>query len=414
MSGVNRVRFWERFVMKDIAGGITAPKGFGAGVAECGIKYAGRPDLALIVSDVNASCAGMFTSNRIKGAPVLVSRRNVQNGLARAIVANSGNANTCNGEDGLDAALKMTVEAARIIRCEPGEVLVASTGVIGRPFPVDKVIAGIPVAAKNLSPKGGGLAARAIMTTDTVPKETAIEIEIGDVPVRIGAIAKGSGMIRPDMATMFCFITTDADIEPPALRRALRQAVAVSFNCITIDGDMSTNDTVIALANGLAGNSTLRSRSKAFDIFVEGLTEVCTRMAKALVMDGEGATKFITIRVLGAASKEEAARVGFAVGNSPLVKTAFFGCDPNWGRIICAAGYSGVAIDESLVSITINGVALFDNGRAMHVDEGDLRKRLAPREIDVDIALGMGQAESTIYTTDMSHDYIRINAEYTT
>ncbi len=400
--------------MKDIPGGITAPNGFRAGTAECGIKHAGRPDLALIVSDVNAACAGMFTSNRIKGAPVLVSRRNVQNGVARAIIANSGNANTCNGEDGLAGAIAMTVETARHLNCDPDDILVASTGVIGRPFPVEKVVAGLPAAIAALSPDGGGMAARAIMTTDTVLKETAVEIEIGDSPVRIGAIAKGSGMIRPDMATMFCFITTDADIEPPALRRALRHAVAASFNRITVDGDMSTNDTVLVLANGRAGNPGIRGRSKAFDVFTDGLTEVCTRMAKALVMDGEGATKFITIKVSGASSVEDAERVGFAVANSPLVKTAFFGNDPNWGRIICAAGYSGIPVDESLITIAINGELLFDTGRALPIDEKKMREKLSPREIAVEIGLGMGHAEAVIYTTDMSHDYIKINAEYTT
>ncbi len=400
--------------VKDIPGGITAPNGFRAGTAECGIKHAGRPDLALIVSDVNAACAGMFTSNRIKGAPVLVSRRNVQNGTARAIVANSGNANTCNGEDGLSGAIAMTVETAKLLKCEPDDVLVASTGVIGRPFPIEKVVAGLPDAVKALSPDGGGMAARAIMTTDTVRKETSVEIEIGDVPVRIGAIAKGSGMIRPDMATMFCFITTDADIEPPALRRALRHAVASSFNRITVDGDMSTNDTVLVLANGRAGNPIIRGRSKVFDVFTDGLTEVCSRMAKMLVLDGEGATKFIEIRVSGASSVEDAERVGFAIANSPLVKTAFFGNDPNWGRIICAAGYSGIPVDESLITITINGELLFDTGRAMPIDEKKMREKLSPREVTVEVGLGMGHAEAVIYTTDMSHDYIKINAEYTT
>jgi glutamate N-acetyltransferase/amino-acid N-acetyltransferase len=356
----------------------------------------------------------MFTSNRIKAAPVLVSRRNVQKGIARAIVANSGNANACTGEDGIAAALGMTVAAAGNIGCDPSEILVASTGVIGRPFPIEKVTAGIPRAIGKLSVEGGALAARAIMTTDTVPKETSIEIDPGDVPVRLGAIAKGAGMIRPDMATMFCFITTDADIELSALRKALRHAVGTSFNCITVDGDMSTNDTVFILANGMAGNQTLRSRSKAFDVFTEGLTEVCLRMAKALVMDGEGATKFIAIRVAGAASKEEARQVGLAIANSPLVKTAFFGCDPNWGRIICAAGYSGVAVDESRIAIAMNDTVLFDTGRVVPFHETELRKSLAAREISVDISLGMGQAETTIYTTDMSHDYIKINAEYTT
>jgi len=400
--------------VRDITGGITAPRGFKAGVAECAIKRPGRPDLTVIVSDTPACCAGMFTSNRIKAAPVLVSRRNVQKGVARAILANSGNANACTGEDGIAAALGMTVAAAGSIGCDPSEILVASTGVIGRPFPIEKVTEGIPRAIANLSAEGGALAARAIMTTDTVPKETAIEIDPGDVPVRIGAIAKGSGMIRPDMATMFCFITTDADIELPALRKALRHAVASSFNCITVDGDMSTNDTVFILANGMAGNQTLRSRSKAFDIFTDGLTEICLRMAKALVMDGEGATKFITIRVSGAASKEEARQVGLAIANSPLVKTAFYGCDPNWGRIICAAGYSGVAVDESRIAISLNDVTLFDTGRVVSFNEPELRKSLSVRENFVDINLGMGQAEATIYTTDMSHDYIKINAEYTT
>jgi glutamate N-acetyltransferase/amino-acid N-acetyltransferase len=400
--------------VKDINGGITAPRGFKAGTAECAIKHPGRPDLAVIVSDRPACCAGMFTSNRIKAAPVLVSRRNVQKGIARAIVANSGNANACTGEDGIAAALGMTVAAAGNIGCDPSEILVASTGVIGRPFPIEKVTAGIPRAIGKLSVEGGALAARAIMTTDTVPKETSIEIDPGDVPVRLGAIAKGAGMIRPDMATMFCFITTDADIELSALRKALRHAVGTSFNCITVDGDMSTNDTVFILANGMAGNQTLRSRSKAFDVFTEGLTEVCLRMAKALVMDGEGATKFIAIRVAGAASKEEARQVGLAIANSPLVKTAFFGCDPNWGRIICAAGYSGVAVDESRIAIAMNDTVLFDTGRVVPFHETELRKSLAAREISVDISLGMGQAETTIYTTDMSHDYIKINAEYTT
>ena len=400
--------------LNDINGGITAPRGFSAGSAECGIKHVGRPDLTIIVSDRTASCAGMFTTNRIKGAPVLVSRRNVQNGAARAIIANSGNANTCNGEDGLSAAAAMTVETARLIGCDSSEVLVASTGVIGRPFPIEKVVAGIPRAVAALSPDGGALAARAIMTTDTVPKEISVEFDSGEVPIRIGAIAKGSGMIRPDMATMLCFITTDADIEPSALRKALRHAVSASFNCITVDGDMSTNDTVVVLANGRAGNLTIKSRSRAFDVFTEALTEVCLRMAKALVRDGEGATKFITLRVSGAASKEEARQVGMAIANSPLVKTAFYGNDPNWGRIICAAGYSGVAVDESLITIAVNGVQLFDTGRVIPIDDAEMRKQLSGREIQVDVGLGMGQAESAIYSTDMSHDYIKINAEYTT
>jgi glutamate N-acetyltransferase / amino-acid N-acetyltransferase len=406
--------FIRRSELKDIPGGITAPLGFRAGTAECGIKYPGRPDLVIIASDSAASCAGMFTTNRIKGAPVLVSRENLRTGRARAIIANSGNANTCNGEDGFAAAMTMTIETARNLKCAPDEILVASTGVIGRPFPIDRVVAGIPRAIGSLSQNNGNLAARAIMTTDTVPKETSIEIDSGDGLVRIGAIAKGAGMICPDMATLLCFITTDADIEPAALRKALKHAVSVSFNCITVDGDMSTNDTVFILANGRAGNSSLKTRSKAFDQFTDGLTEICTRMAKALVRDGEGATKFVTIRVAGAAGKEEAHQVGLAIANSPLVKTAFYGCDPNWGRIICAAGYSGVSIDEAHVTIALQDVPMFDAGRALDIDEKKMRKKLNTRDITVDVNLGMGQADAVIYTTDISHEYIKINAEYTT
>ena len=400
--------------MKEINGGVTAPAGFRAGTAECGVKYKGRPDLVLIVSDVMAVCAGMFTTNRIKGAPVLVSRENVRNGNARAIVANSGNANVCNGEEGISAALAMAKEAARSIGCDPTEVLVASTGIIGRSFPVEKVLDGIQHAAANLSKEASPEIAGAIMTTDTEPKEIAVEVEIGNMPVRIGAIAKGAGMICPNMATMFCFITTDAAIEPPALRRALQQAVGMSFNCITVDGDMSTSDTVLALANGTAGNTAIKTRSKAFEAFTAALAEVCLRMAKAIVRDGEGATRLITITVTGAAGVDEARQVGLSVANSPLVKTAFFGCDPNWGRIICAAGNSGVCVEESRIIIKINGILLFDEGKVVAVDEEDMRKKLSARDVSVDIDIGMGEAEAKIYTTDLSYEYVKINAEYTT
>jgi glutamate N-acetyltransferase/amino-acid N-acetyltransferase len=345
---------------------------------------------------------------------VLVSRENVRKGTARAIVANSGNANVCNGEDGIAAALAMTGETALLLECDPAEILVASTGVIGREFPLDKVIAGIPKAIEDLSTDGGSRAALAIMTTDTAPKETSIEVDIGGVSVRIGAIAKGSGMIRPDMATMFCFITTDADIEPSALRKALRQAVDMSFNCITVDGDMSTSDTVFVLANGHAGNSTIRTRSKAFEVFTAALGEVCLRMAKAIVRDGEGATKFITIRITGAAGIEDARRVGLAIANSALVKTAFFGNDPNWGRIICAAGYSGVPVDENRIVITLNRTELFNCGKIAPVNERWLRDSLSGPEVSVDVDLGMGNAVATIYTSDLSYEYVKINAEYTT
>ena len=400
--------------MIEIAGGITAPSGFSAGVAECGIKYNGRPDITVIVSDIPASCAGVFTTNRIKAAPVLVSREHVRNGIARAIIANSGNANACTGEDGIEAAMAMAAETARLIHCDPSEILVASTGVIGQKFPTRKVIKSLASAVSNLSSANDNKAATAIMTTDTLPKETAVAVDIGGTEVKIGAIAKGAGMICPDMATMLCFVTTDADIETSALRKALRQAAGASFNCITVDGDMSTNDTVLVLANGKAGNPTIRIRSKAFDTFTDVLTHVCLKLAKEIVKDGEGATKFITINVKGAPGKEDARKVGLAIANSQLVKTAFFGEDPNWGRIICAAGYSGVPVEETNITIILSGSTVFENGIAVNFDEKELRNNMSQDDITLDIDLNMGKAETTIYTTDMSYEYVKINAEYTT
>ncbi|MCD6308976.1 MAG: bifunctional glutamate N-acetyltransferase/amino-acid acetyltransferase ArgJ, partial [Candidatus Latescibacteria bacterium] len=269
-------------------------------------------------------------------------------------------------------------------------------------------------ALKDLSEAHRPEIVRAIMTTDTIPKETAVEVELGGAPVRIGAIAKGAGMISPTMATMFCFVTTDAAIEASALRKALRQAVDGSFNCITVDGDMSTSDTVLVLAGGRAGNQLIRSRSKAFDQFSEALTEVCLRMAKEIVRDAEGATRLITIQVTGAACRDEARQAGLAVANSPLVKTAFFGGDPNLGRIICAIGYSGIGVEESRISISCNGVLLFDEGRVVAVDEKSVRKKLSSRDILVEIDLGMGESGEVIYTSDLSYEYVKINAEYTT
>ena len=302
--------------------------------------------------------------------------------------------------------MAMAGETARLIKCDPAEVLVASTGVIGHVFPIEKILACLPALGSNLSVKGNHRSAEAIMTTDTVPKETAVEIEIDGAVVKIGAIAKGSGMICPDMATMLCLITTDADIETSALKKALRQAVESSFNCITVDGDMSSNDTVLILANGEARNSIIRSRTKAFEIFAEALSSVCLKIAMSIVKDGEGATKFITIKING--------QVGLAIANSPLVKTAFFGEDPNWGRIICAAGYSGVPIEEANITIVLNDSVIFEHGRINDFDERELRKKMSEKNITLEVDLGMGKAEKTIYTTDMSYEYIKINAEYTT
>jgi len=395
-------------------GGVTAPLGFRAGVAECGIKRSGRPDLAVIVSDIPASCAGMFTTNRIKAAPVLVSKEHVRSGTARAIIANSGNANACTGEKGIEDAVAMAGETARLLKCSPHDILVASTGVIGRHMPMEKILPSISRAVKGLSRDGSEDVARAIMTTDTKLKEAAMAVDIAGTRVMLGGVAKGSGMICPSMATMLCFLTTDADIEPPALRRALRKAVSTSFNCITIDGDMSTNDMVLILANGRAGNPTIRTRSKAFDVFSEALDELCLDLSKKIVRDGEGATKFITVTVKGALLEDDALKVGMAVANSQLVKTAFFGEDPNWGRIVCAAGYSGVPIEETNLSVCINGISVFEDGTARNVDADNLRRSMSQSDITIVIDLNMGTEETRIFTSDLSYEYVKINAEYTT
>ena len=401
-------------MMNTINGGVTAPKGFTAGAVECGIKYSDRLDLGMILSETDAVAAGMFTSNRIKSAPVIVSRNHVRGESVRAIVANSGNANACTGETGLEAAIATAGKTAKIIGCNQSEILVASTGVIGHILPIEKLLASIQELVEDLSDTGSEKVAQAIMTTDTVSKETAVELEINGVPVRIGAVAKGAGMICPNRATRLCVITTDAAIDPAALRKALRTAVNASFNCITVDGDMSPNDTVFAMANGRAENTLIKNRSKAFDLFTEALTKVCTRMAKALVRDGEGATKFITLHISGAQGVEDARKVGLAIANSPLVKTAFFGTDPNWGRIICAAGASGVPVEEGNITISLNDQELFKHGSPTGFDEAALRSSLGTVDILCDVNLGMGHAETIIYTSDISYEYVKINAEYTT
>jgi glutamate N-acetyltransferase / amino-acid N-acetyltransferase len=400
--------------VKETEGGITSPKGFKAGTAPCGIKYKGRDDLAVIVSDVPAMCAGVFTSNRIQAAPVIVLKEHLKTNRGKAIVANSGNANACTGKEGIEAANETAGKAAVLLGCKPEDILVASTGVIGRKFPTEKVLKGLESACRNLSEKNGHSAAKAIMTTDTFPKETSITVNIAGTEIKIGAVSKGAGMICPNMATLLCFITTDADIFPEALKIALKAAVDASFNCITVDGDMSTNDTVFIMANGMAGNKKIKFGDENFETFFDALREVCLRMAKAIIRDGEGATKFITINVSGAPDKDSARKTGMAIANSPLVKTAFFGRDPNWGRIICAAGYSGTPVEEKYIKISIGGIDLFEKGTVKDYNIDELIKAMSEKDIELNIDLGLGNSGMTIYTTDMSYDYIKINAEYTT
>ncbi|ACL69044.1 bifunctional glutamate N-acetyltransferase/amino-acid acetyltransferase ArgJ [Halothermothrix orenii] len=395
-----------------ITGGITAPRGFLASGVSCGIKQEPRRDLALIYSKKAASVAGVFTTNRVQAAPVILSRERVKGGTCRAIIVNSGNANACTGKRGLEDARAMTARVAEGLRLNKSDVLIASTGVIGTYLPMDCIQRGIDKAISNLSDRGGSRAAEAILTTDTCTKEIAIK---GKLPsgsdYTIGGMAKGSGMIHPNMATMLAFITTDLAILPPLLNKALKQAVEKSFNRISVDGDQSTNDSVFLIANGLSGNKPIVNCGKDYESFLKDLKEVCNYLARKIVLDGEGATKFVTVKVEGAYSEQDAVKVGREVANSNLVKTALFGSDPNWGRIVAAVGYSGIDIAPDLIEVTINGRTLYSRGQPWISDDINL---LSGREVVIEINLNQGEGSATFWTTDLSHDYIKINADYHT
>ncbi|MFN3648645.1 MAG: bifunctional glutamate N-acetyltransferase/amino-acid acetyltransferase ArgJ [Armatimonadota bacterium] len=396
-----------------VPGSICAPQGFRAAGVAAGIKPSGNPDVVLIVSDRPAAAAAVFTTNQVCAAPVLVSREHVAGGRLRAIAVNAGNANACTGEQGLRDARRMAELTAELIGAAPAEVLVASTGVIGRPLPIERLERGLRDAAARLRPDGGSEAARAIMTTDTRPKETAVEVVLDGRPVRIGGICKGSGMIAPNMATMLAFLTTDAEAEPAVLDALLRDAVERTFNCVTVDGDTSTNDTLAILANGASGVRVPAS-GPACEAFRNGLLAVCEHLAKELARDGEGATKLVEIRVTGARTPAEARQVALSIGNSPLVKTALFGNDPNWGRILCAAGYAGVPLDPARLRLDVAGVPLVRDGAPVPFDEPATSAAMKVAELPVELDLGLGPAEGRVWTCDLTYDYIRINAEYTT
>ncbi|MEP7309250.1 MAG: bifunctional glutamate N-acetyltransferase/amino-acid acetyltransferase ArgJ [Acidobacteriota bacterium] len=398
--------------------GVTKALGFRAAGVSAGIKRhtgAADPplDLALIVSDTPATAAAVFTTNRAQAAPVIVSRNHLERsgGTARAIVVNSGCANACTGADGMRVALDMAGETARLIGCAAEEVLVASTGVIGVSLPFEKIRRGLPDAIAALGSKQGGAAARAIMTTDPFPKEAAAHVVIPGSAITIGGMAKGSGMIEPMMATMLAFVTTDAALPRGLLDRALREAVEDTFNAITVDGECSTNDCVMILANGAAGITIDEAN---YWLFVEALTGVCRELALGIVRGGEGATKLVTVRVTGAASSEEARRAAKAIANSPLVKTAVHGGDPNWGRLIAVAGRANVAFELSRAAVTIGSIVLFRDG--MPYDEAAplAAEHLKGTEIELVVDLGVGQASSRVWTCDLSAEYVRINADYRT
>ncbi len=399
--------------MDAVSGGVTYPKGFLAAGVRAGIKEHGE-DTALICSGAPASAAGVFTTNVVKAAPVLVSRGRVPRGTARAVVANSGNANACTGEQGMSDALEMARRTAHLLDVAEEDVLVASTGVIGRRLPMEKVGSGIEQAARSLSADGGASAARAILTTDTHPKEAAVEIAIQGSKVRLGGIAKGAGMICPNLATMLSFITTDAAISPEMLQNCLSQSVEISFNCLTVDGDTSTNDTVIVLANGAAGNSMISSTGTDTDTFQKALDFVTSALAKQIAADGEGATKMVEISVKGTDSSGEARQIAKTIANSPLVKTAMFGCDPNWGRIVAAAGRAGVNFDPKEVNLFFGTVPLVQRGEPADFSEDDVRGLLSKPRVDVLLEVGSGSGAATVWTCDFSYDYVCVNAEYHT
>lgn len=394
--------------------GVTFAKGFTAAGVKAGIKKSGNLDVAVIYTKTQAVVAGTFTQNKVAAAPVYVSKEVVATGTAHAIVANAGCANACTGQQGLDDAHKIAQIAADELGVNANDVIVGSTGVIGVNLPMDKLEAGIKDAVANLSADGSDNAGRAIITTDTHSKSVTCEFELSGKTVRMGAIAKGSGMIRPNMATMLCYITTDIAIDQALLQKAVSGCVEKSFNMISVDGDMSTNDMVIVLANGEANNAKITEENADYQIFFDKLMMLCTELAKQIAADGEGASKFLTINVKGAKSFADAKTIGMAIANSPLVKTAFFGEDPNWGRVICAVGYSGADMVPEKTVVKFGGITIFANGTGATYDEKALAHVMKQKDIVIDIELNMGQEDATVWSCDLSYEYVKINGEYHT
>jgi glutamate N-acetyltransferase/amino-acid N-acetyltransferase len=388
--------------------------GFQAGGIASGIKEDGRKDLALLYSEVPAKAAGVFTTNVFKAAPVLLDMERIKSGTTRAVIVNSGNANAATGDEGFQDAVKMARFCAGALSIDEAQVLVASTGVIGRKLPIDKVAGSVSKLVKGLSPEGIPEAAQAIMTTDAYPKIQYREGPAGGSDICVCGIAKGAGMIEPGMATLLAFVLTDADIDDQAMKRALRDAVDQSFNAISVDGCMSTNDTVLLLANGLAGNRKIRTSTRDYTVFAAMLSEVMTELAKMIVRDGEGATKLIEIVVEGARSAGDAKTVAYQIARSNLVKTAFYGGDPNWGRIISAAGAAGVALDPTAVELTFDGLPLFRQGRGIASHLQELKEVMKKDHIRVVVRLGQGTKSFRVFSSDLTLDYVKINAHYTT
>ncbi len=395
---------------KTIKGGVTAPQGYLAAGVAAGIKHKGL-DLAVLFSSRPAAAAAVFTQNLVQAAPVILSRKNIKaaRNLIRAVLLNSGCANACTGEKGMQDAVVSVRGLASLLEIDPSSVLTASTGVIGSPLPIRKVLRGISTAVSSLNSRGGNAAARAIMTTDTREKSYSIEGLIGGKRVRFGGMAKGSGMIHPNLATMLAVVTTDAQIKPAQLDRVFRRVIERTFNCLTVDGDTSTNDMVVVLANGASG---VRIEGPATALFEKGLEAVCEELAKRIARDGEGATKFVEIRVERARSFDDARRMAKTIAHSPLVKTALYGEELNWGRIICAAGYSGIPFDPESITLSLNGIPVFRNGSAVASTRLRAERSLRSCDIEITLDLGEGKQSARVWTCDLTRRYIDINASY--
>lgn len=401
----------------EINNGITAPKGFLSSGIHCGVKEGyNKKDLALIYSKIPCNAAGVYTSNKVKGAPILVCKKHLNNNTAQAIIANSGNANTCNGDDGVSKAEKMTELAASALKINKEDVLVASTGVIGLPLNIDAIASGVPSLVESLSETGSDDTANAIMTTDTVKKEMAVTFNIGGKDVTLGSISKGSGMIEPNMCTMLSFITTDIKIDASLLKEALTEAVNVSYNRVSVDGDMSTNDTVLILANGLAENDIIDSKNEDYYNFLEALKYVTVKLSKQVAKDGEGATKLVQCTMAGAKTEEDALKLSKSVINSSLVKAAMFGCDANWGRILCAMGYADAFFDPQKVNVYFESkqgsIIVCKDGSSVNFDEDVALKILKEDEVLIKVELNIGDAEITTWGCDLTYDYVKINGDY--
>jgi glutamate N-acetyltransferase/amino-acid N-acetyltransferase len=410
-------------ILTEISGGVCAPKGFFAGGIRCGIKKSSpKKDLALIYSKESCTAAALFTRNKVKAACVQLTQKNIAEGKIRAIIANSGNANACTGQAGIETARRMAQLAAGLLEIKDEEVAVASTGVIGVPLPIDVIENNIDILKKALSDdeQGHADALEAIMTTDTRKKEIAVEIALDGKPVRIGAMAKGSGMIHPDMATMLGFFTTDAAITSDALDKALRFAVKRSFNRLTVDGDTSTNDMAVIMANGLAGNKKITAESDDYKIFREALEKICVCLARMMARDGEGAAKLITVTCRGAGSEETAEILAKSAAASSLVKTACFGADANWGRVLCAIGYGAArgAVDFNPEKVNVSFVSkagkveVCRNGGAVSFSEENAKLVLSEEEIEILIDLQDGGCEASVWGCDLTYDYVKINGDY--